>query len=49
MYLKKHTHTHTHTHTGPAGLARLKQHPWFAPIDWDALMQIRSVLILLVF
>lgn len=28
--------------TGPSGLASLKQHPWFAPINWDALVQLRQ-------
>ncbi|KAF5836996.1 kinase-like domain-containing protein [Dunaliella salina] len=27
--------------SGPGSFAMLKQHPWFAPVDWDALMQLR--------
>lgn len=26
---------------GPAGLAALKAHPWFAPINWQALLEHR--------
>ncbi len=26
---------------GPGGLDKLKQHAWFAPMDWDALAQLR--------
>jgi serine/threonine protein kinase len=26
---------------GPGGFADLKSHPWFAPIDWDALLEQR--------
>jgi hypothetical protein len=28
---------------GPLGLAALKQHPWFAPVNWDALLEHRCV------